>query len=291
MTFEVFMQIFVLGLMQGGIYALVAIGLTMIYGVMKVVNFSPGEWLTLGMYLSVTAIAYGASLYVAAPFIAAVVFLLGCIAQRLAVQPALKHPQINQLLILIGLSTLLIGSMQLIWGPNNQVAGVSWARQALDIRPVAVTYTRLIAFTVALTIALGLWIVLKRSRLGMGNTSSFAKYPESAMLMGVDVSKANLATFGLGASLAALAGVMIAPIFFVNPTFGIDHFLLPSFVIVVLGTMGNFVGALIGGLIIGVAESLGGYAFGASWRQAVSLAIFVIVLLVLPRGLFKGRVS
>lgn len=290
MTFEVFMQIFVLGLMQGGIYALVAIGLTMIYGVMKVVNFSPGEWLTLGMYLSVTAIAYGASLYVAAPFIAAVVFLLGCIAQRLAVQPALKHPQINQLLILIGLSTLLIGSMQLIWGPNNQVARVSWARQALDIGPVAVTYTRLIAFTVALTIALGLWIVLKRSRLGMAIRAA-SQNPESAMLMGVDVSKANLATFGLGASLAALAGVMIAPIFFVNPTFGIDHFLLPSFVIVVLGTMGNFVGALIGGLIIGVAESLGGYAFGASWRQAVSLAIFVIVLLVLPRGLFKGRVS
>ncbi len=290
MQWDILIQVLALGLMQGGIYALVAIGLTLIYGVMKVVNFSHGEFVTLGMYLAVSAFALGVNPYLAAPFIMALVFLLGGIAQRMVIQPALGHPQINQILILIGLSTMLIGLMQLIWGPNNQVVRLSWARETVDIGPLTLTYTRMIAFGVAITIAMSLWAFLKKSRLGMAIRAA-AQNPQAAPLMGIDVAKANLATFGIGAGLAALAGALISPIFFVNPTFGIDLFLLPAFVIVVLGTMGNFAGALIGGLIIGVAESVGGYLFGASWRQAVSLAIFVVVLLVLPRGLFRGRLS
>ena len=128
------------------------------------------------------------------------------------------------------------------------------------------------------------------TRTGMAMRAA-SQNPQSARLMGVDVMKVNMITFGVGTGLAALAGALIAPAFFANPTFGTDYFILPAFVIVVLGTMGNFAGALIGGLVIGVAEGLGGLVFGPALRQLVSLLLFVVVLLFLPRGLFKGKVS
>ncbi|MGA0825241.1 MAG: branched-chain amino acid ABC transporter permease, partial [Burkholderiaceae bacterium] len=122
MTTDLVVQLLLLGLLQGGIYALVACGLTLIYGVMKIVNFAHAEFLTLGMFLAITAFqTLGLSPYAAAPFIFAIVFILGAIAQQLVIRPALHYPQINQMLITIGLSIFLVGAMQLIWGPNNQV--------------------------------------------------------------------------------------------------------------------------------------------------------------------------
>lgn len=291
MTPEILAQVLVLGLLQGGIYALVAAGLTLIYGVMKVVNFAHAEFLTLGMYLAFSAYAVlDVSPYVAAVFALGVAFVLGAAAQRVLIKPALRHPQINQMLITIGLSTMMIGAMQLGWGPNNQVVRLPWGRTTLDVGPLRVTYTRLIAFAVAAAIAGGFWWFLKRTRGGLAIRAA-AQNPDAARLMGIDVERVNLVTFGFGTGLAALAGAVIAPVFFINPTFGVDYFLLPAFVIVVLGTMGNFVGAMLGGLVIGLAESVGGFLLGAALRQLVSLTVFVLILLFLPRGIFGGRVT
>jgi len=287
---DILLQALVLGLLQGGIYALVAAGLTLIYGVMKVVNFAHAEFLTLGMYLALAAWGLGVSPYLAVVPILGLVFVLGAGVQRMLIRPALRHPQINQMLITIGLSTMLIGGMQLTWGPNNQVLRLPWARAALTVGDLRVTYTRLIAFAAAVAIAAGFWLFLKRARGGLAIRAA-TQNPAAARLMGVNVEAVNLLTFGLGAGIAGGAGAFIAPVFFINPTFGIDYFLLPAFVIVVLGTMGNFLGAMIGGLAIGTAESLGGLYLGASLRQLVSLAIFVLILLVLPRGIFRGRVT
>ena len=278
MTLDVLLQSLLLGLLQGGVYALVACGLTLIYGVMKIVNFAHAEFLTLGMYLAIAAFELGASPYLVAAFVFAAVAVLGASLQALLIRPALAHPQINQMLITIGLSTMMIGAMQWVWGPNNQVLKLEWSGQALEVGGVRLTYVRLIAFGAAAAIAAVAWWFLKHN-------------PQSARLMGIDVARVNLITFGVGTGLAALAGVLIAPAFFANPTFGTDYFILPAFVIVVLGTMGNFAGALIGGLLIGVAEGLGGLLFGPALRQLVSLLLFVVVLLFLPRGLFRGRVS
>jgi branched-chain amino acid transport system permease protein len=287
---DILLQALVLGLLQGGIYALVAAGLTLIYGVMKVVNFAHAEFLTLGMYLALAAWSLGVSPYLAVIPILGLVFVLGAGVQRILIRPALRHPQINQMLITIGLSTMLIGGMQLAWGPNNEVLRLPWARDALTVGAVRVTYTRLIAFAAAVALAAGFWVFLKRARAGLAIRAA-AQNPAAARLMGVNVEAVNLLTFGLGAGVAGMAGAVIAPVFFINPTFGIDYFLLPAFVIVVLGTMGNFVGAMVGGLVIGTAESLGGLYLGASLRQLVSLAIFVLILLALPRGIFRGRVT
>jgi branched-chain amino acid transport system permease protein len=290
MSIELLFQSALLGLLQGGVYALVACGLTLIYGVMKVVNFAHAEFLTLGMYLAIAAFQLGASPYVVALPIFAVVALLGAALQGLLIRPALKHPQINQMLITIGLSTMMIGTMQWIWGPNNQVLKLEWSSAALQLGDIRLTYVRLISFAAAALIAGLAWWFLKHTRIGMAMRAA-SQNPQAARLMGIDVARVNLITFGVGTGLAALAGTLIAPAFFANPTFGTDYFILPAFVIVVLGTMGNFAGALIGGLVIGVAEGLGGLLFGPALRQLVSLLLFVVVLLFLPKGLFKGRVT
>lgn len=291
MTADVILQALVLGLLQGGVYALVACGLTLIYGVMKVVNFAHAEFLTLGMYLAIAAwSAAGVSPYVSGALVFAAVCVLGAAAQYLVIRPALAHPQINQMLITIGLSTMMIGLMQLAWGPNNQVLNLPWGRSTVDFGEIRITYVRAIAFGIAVAIAAAFWWFLKYTRVGMAMRAA-AQNPTAARLMGISVQRINLVTFGMGTGLAALAGALIAPAFFVNPTFGTDYFILAAFVIVVLGTMGNFVGALIGGLLIGVAEGLGGLVFGPALRQLVSLAVFVVVLLFLPRGLFRGRMT
>jgi branched-chain amino acid transport system permease protein len=291
MPAEILVQAVVLGLLQGGIYALVAAGLTLIYGVMKVVNFAHAEFLTLGMYLAFSAYdVLGVSPYVTAVFVLGVVFVLGSAVQRMLIRPALRHPQINQMLITVGLSTMMIGVMQIIWGPRNHVVRLPWGRATLDLGPLRVTYTRLIAVAAAAAIAAGFWLFLKRARGGMAIRAA-AQSPDAARLMGINVERVNLITFGFGTGLAALSGALIAPVFFINPTFGIDHFLLPAFVIVVLGTMGNFVGAMVGGLVIGLAESLGGLLLGPALRQLVSLSVFVLILLSLPRGIFGGRAT
>jgi branched-chain amino acid transport system permease protein len=295
MTTALVIQLLLLGLLQGGIYALVACGLTLIYGVMKIVNFAHAEFLTLGMFLAISAFQiFGLSPYTAAPFIFAIVFILGAIAQQLVIRPALHYPQINQMLITIGLSILLVGMMQLIWGPNNQVVKLPWARATLDIaiggEEISLNYVRLIAALVAVAVAGAAWWILKHTRTGNAMRAA-AQNPLAARLMGINVSKINLLTFGFGTGLAALSGALISPAFFVNPTFGTDYFILPAFVIVVLGTMGNFVGALVGGLIIGLTEAIGGLLLGPAMRQFVSLTVFVVVLLFLPRGIFKGKMS
>lgn len=288
---EVFLQSLALGLLQGGVYALVACGLTLIYGVMKIVNFAHAEFLTLGMYLAIAAWqGAGVSPYVSVVFIFALACGLGATAQALFIRPALKHPQINQMLITIGISTMMIGALQLVWGPNNQVLNLAWSGATLELGGLRLSYVRMIAFLAAVLIAAGFWLFLKHARTGMAMRAA-SQNPVAARLVGVSVQRVNLITFGVGTGLAALAGALIAPAFFVNPTFGTDYFILAAFVIVVLGTMGNFVGALVGGLIIGVAEGMGGLLLGPALRQMVSLALFVAVLLVLPRGLFRGKVT
>src|SRR4051794_22471039 len=164
MSFEVLIQSLVLGLLQGGIYALVACGLTLIYGVMKVVNFAHAEFLTLGIYLSISAFSLGVSPYIAFAFIFALVALFGAAIQGLIIRPALKHPQINQMLITIGLSTMMIGAMQLLWGPNNLVHKLEWSGATFDIGPFKLSYVRLIAFAAAALLAGLAWWFLKTTR-------------------------------------------------------------------------------------------------------------------------------
>lgn len=289
MDFDILAQSAVLGLLQGGVYALVAAGLTMIYGVTKIVNFAHAEFVTFGMYLSVFCFGYlGLAPYPAVFLIVPFVILFGMAIERICIRPAMTHPPINQMLITIGISTTMLGLMQMIWGADTQVVPLSYAREAVTVGDIRMTVTRLIAFAAAMGVAGGFWLFLEKTRLGMA-IRAVSQRPDAAELMGINTNLLNTVAFGLGLGLAALGGALISPTMPIYPTVGIDLFLLPAFVIVILGTMGNFAGALVGGIIIGLAEGLGGYFIGSSLKQLVSLSIFVGVLLFMPRGLFGGR--
>ena len=289
MSFEILVQAAMLGLLQGGVYALIAAGLTLIYGVIKIVNFAHAEFVTLGMYMAAFSFnQLGILPYTALIPIVLAVFVLGALIERVCIRPAMRQPPINQMLITIGISTIMLGVMQLIWGADAQVVNVPFARSAVTVFDIRLTVVRLIAFSSAMVLAFAFWYFLKKHRIGLAIRAA-SQNPDAAQLMGIDTRFINSIVFGLGLALAALAGVLIAPSLSIYPNVGIDIYLLPAFVIVVLGTMGNFLGALIGGLIIGVAEGLGGYVLGSSLKQLVSLSIFIAILLLMPRGLFGGR--
>lgn len=289
MNLEIVMQAIALGLLQGGVYALIAVGLTLIYGVIKIVNFAHAEFVTLGMYMAAFAFnQLGLLPYTAIIPIVLSVFMLGVLIERVCIRPAMRQAPINQMLITIGISTVMLGMMQLIWGADAQVVRVPFARSAVTIFDIRLTVVRLVAFSVAMILAVAFWYFLKKHRVGLAIRAA-SQNPDAALLMGIDTRFINSIVFGLGLALAALAGALISPSLSIYPTVGIDLYLLPAFVIVVLGTMGNFLGALIGALIIGIAEGLGGYMLGSSLKQLVSLSIFIAILLFMPRGLFGGR--
>lgn len=291
MNIEIVVQAAALGLLQGGVYALIAAGLTLIYGVIKIVNFAHAEFVTLGMYLAAFAFnQFGILPYTALIPIVLVVFVLGAMIERVCIRPVMAQPPINQMLVTIGISTVMLGCMQLVWGADAQVVRLPFARSAITIFDIRLTVVRLIAFSFATVIAIAFWYFLKKHRFGMAIRAA-SQNPAAAQLMGIDTRFINSIVFGSGLALAALGGALISPALSIYPNVGIDIYLLPAFVIVVLGTMGNFLGALIGALIIGVAEGLGGYLLGSSLKQLVSLSIFVAILLFMPRGLFGGRQS
>ncbi|MEM6666950.1 MAG: branched-chain amino acid ABC transporter permease, partial [Pseudomonadota bacterium] len=189
-------------------------------GLMKVVNFAHGEFITLGLYLTLTSSMLGLGPYAAAPFVVAVVFILAAGFFRMAILPSLDHPQINQMLIMIGISFMLIGAVQIIWGPNNCVVPLSWARDAVELCPLRITYSRGLAFLTALGVAGLFWWALNHTRFGIAVRAA-SQEPASARICGIDVRRVQMITFGAGASLAALAGVLMAPIFPMNPTIGV----------------------------------------------------------------------
>lgn len=289
MSLDIVVQAVALGLLQGGVYALIAAGLTLIYGVIKIVNFAHAEFVTLGMYLAAFAFnSLGILPYTALIPIVLIVFLLGAAIERVCIRPAMRQPPINQMLITIGISTVMLGVMQLVWGTDAQVVRLPFARSAITVFDIRLTVVRLIAFSFAMVLAVAFWYFLKKHRFGMAIRAA-SQNPDAAQLMGIDTRFINSIVFGAGLALAALGGALISPALSIYPNVGIDVYLLPAFVIVVLGTMGNFLGALIGALIIGVAEGLGGYLLGSSLKQLVSLSIFIAILLFMPRGLFGGR--
>ncbi len=289
MNLDIVLQAVILGLLQGGVYALIASGLTLIYGVMKFVNFAHGEFVTLGMYLAYfTFRQLGFDPYLGFLPILVIVPLWSIFVFKVAIRPSMSHPAINQTLITIGLSTLMIGFIQLFWGTNMQSVRPDHARLVFDVASLRISFPRLLAFCVATALSAGMWWFMKSTRTGMA-IRAVSQNAEAAKLMAINVDRIQELTFAIGLVLASIAGLLISTSYSIFPTVGIDLFLLPAFVIVVLGTMGNFMGALIGALIIGLVESLGGLFLGSSLRQLASLSIFIIILLVMPKGLFGGK--
>jgi branched-chain amino acid transport system permease protein len=286
-TWELFLQAGISGLLLGGVYGLVASGLSLIFGVLRIINFAHGAVMMLAMYTTYWLFTLGGiDPYVSLLITGPLFFVIGMIVQRLVIEPNRFAAEHNQLLLTLGLSIFLENLALVLWQGDFRTVRPSYAGASFVIGEALVEVPRLVACGGAVVLALGLFAFLRTTDVGKA-IRALAEEPEGAMLMGIDVARIRAVAFGIGAGCAAVAGALVTPFFYVAPDVG-ESFNIMAFVVVVLGGMGNFVGALVGGFIVGLAESLGATVLPGSLKQLVVFGLFVLVLLFRPAGIFGG---
>jgi branched-chain amino acid transport system permease protein len=284
-------QAIVSGLLIGGVFALIALGLTLIFGVMKIINFAHGDFLMLGMYFSFfLSVMAGMNPYISALLSLPLFFALGWVIQARLIRPVLDAPENIQILATVGISLVLQNAALFMFSPDFQSLRLSFGAQTFSVAGVAVSYVRLIACVVSLSTAAGVFLFLSRTDTGKA-LRACAEQQTGAMVVGIDVGRMYKIAFGLGTACVALAGVLMTPFFYIAPQVGLP-FTLIAFVTVVLGGLGSVPGALVGGLIIGVVESLGEILLPSpSMKQMATFSVFLLILLVRPQGLLGGRMT
>jgi branched-chain amino acid transport system permease protein len=276
------------GLMTGAIYALVALGLTLIYGVLHIINFAHGALLTAAMFAVFFAYRLlGLDPYVAAIFLTPLFFMLGYGLQRFIIGPAAHGEDRNILLVTLGLAVVIENSLLYVFRADTRTINLPYAFDVVEVGPAFLAVPRVIAFIVVFAVALSLGLIMRWTDTGKA-IRAVAKEKLGAELAGIDVAHIYAITFGLGTACLAIAACLLIPTYYISPHAG-NAFVLIAFTIVVLGGMGSVAGALIGGLFVGVVESLSGYYLGESLGQISIFVMFILVLLVRPSGLFGER--
>ena len=273
------------GILQGGVYSLICVGLTLIFGVMRIVNFAHGEFLMVGMYLAfVLHAALGLHPYVSMLVGLPVLFLLGAAVYWVLLRPIMHAPHVNQFLVMMGFSLVLQGAA--LWAFTADLRTVKIGlgdAPPLRIGEIVLDLPRLIAAS-GVVISLLLYWVITRTDIGR-QIRAISDNREAAALVGIDVQKVFLISFGAGIGCLGLAGPLIIPVFYVSPTVG-TFFVLTAFMVVIVGGMGNFLGAVAGSFLVAIADQLGAVLLPGSTAQALSFSLLVLVLLLRPRGLF-----
>jgi branched-chain amino acid transport system permease protein len=276
------------GLTTGAVYALIALGLTLIYGVLHIINFAHGAALMVALYaVYVLKHQLGIDPYLALPIVVPAMFGFGYALQRLVINRASHGKDENILLVTLGISIVLENLALMIFRSDTRSITTAYTLSTLQIGPAFIAVPKLVAFGGALlTSALLLWLVA-RTDLGRA-IRAVAKERQGAKLMGIDVEHVCAMSFGIAMACLGAAACFLLPAYYVNPQVG-SGFVLIAFTIVVLGGMGSFAGALLGGLLVGVVESLCGLLLGESLGQIGIFVIFIAVLLFRPTGLFGAR--
>lgn len=278
------------GLTMGAVYALVALGLTLIYGVLHIINFAHGTLLMVALYgVFFLYRSLGVDPYLAMIVLVPACFALGYLLQRSVIGTVSHGRDQNVLLITLGVSIVLENLALYLFSADTKTIETPYALDVVDLGVALVPLPRLVGFIAALVIAAVLWAVVARTDLGRA-IRAVAKEPHGARLVGIDVDHVFAMSFGIGTACLGAAACLLLPMFYVSPHVG-NVFVLIAFTIVVLGGMGSFTGALAGGLLIGLTESLGGLIFGESAGQLGIFLIFIAVLLFRPTGLFGSRLS
>jgi branched-chain amino acid transport system permease protein len=276
------------GLMTGAVYALIALGLTLIYGVLHIINFAHGALLTAAMFAVFFAHKlFGLDPYVAAFGLTPMFFLLGYGLQRFVIGPAAHGEDRNILLVTLGLAVVIENALLYAFRADTRTINLPYAFDVIEVGTAFLAVPRVIAFFVVVAVALALWLIMQWTDTGKA-IRAVAKEKLGAELAGIDVAHIYAVTFGLGTACLAIAACLLIPTYYVNPHAG-NAFVLIAFTIVVLGGMGSVTGALIGGLFVGVVESLSSLYLGESLGQIGIFAMFILVLLFRPSGLFGER--
>jgi len=277
----------VMGLMLGGLYAVIALGLSLVFGVIKEINIAHGDLVILGSYFGYVAMTvFGIdpilSLIIGMP----ILFGIGFVIQKYLFNRAFKISMDATLIIAFGLSLILQNTYQLIWTPMARGLTTSYALESFSAGPVHVPLVYLLDFLAAIAVMLFLHLFLKRTYLGRAIRAA-AQNRKTAHLMGINTDRVYAYTFAISMALAAVAGVFLGLTFSFTPISGMS-FLIIALGVVVLGGMGSIVGTFVGGITFGLAQTLGGYFFGVAAQMLVAYVMVLVVLAVIPRGIF-GR--
>jgi len=280
----ILIQLILNGLLLGGIYALISIGLTLIFGVVRVINFAHGEFLMLSMYISYFGCAFlGLNPYATLLISVPLMFLAGMAIDQIIIRPLREAPAYMQVFATVGLSIVLLNLALFLFSGDYQSINMPFAKKTLQLGVLSLSYAKMVIFFTAIVVSAVLYLLLKYTDIGK-QIRAIAQDRLAAKLMGINLNKIYMLTFGIGTALVGIAGVLILPVYYVFPSVGV-YFVLTAFVIVVLGGMGNMVGALLGGIIIGITDSLSGYYIDPSLKEVVYFIIFLIVLLIRPSGI------
>src|SRR5262245_44214590 len=284
----IFVELAVAGIMLGGVYALIGIERTLIFGVRRVVNFAHGEILMLGMFLAYWAYTLaGLPAWLTAPLSIPLFALLGWLVYRLVVRRTLGMGDVVQIFATVGIGVLLQNGALVLWTGDFRTVRGDYAEALLRIGGVQLSVPLLVAFIVAIVVAAIRFLLLNLTLEGKA-VRAVAQDPISALALAIDTDRVYMRTFVAGVCCVGLAGVLLAPNYPIFPAIGVS-FGLVSYVVVVLGGLGSMVGALLGGFIIGMIEVVSGYFLATALKQALYFVIFVLVLLIRPQGLFGQR--
>ena len=290
MPFDVYLNVAVSGVLTGLVYGLMALGLSVIFGVVRVVNFAHGEMMSIAMYIAVVLFSqfHLDPLIMLLP-IAAVLFVFGYALQAMLINPFITRPEYSQFLLLVALAIIIVNVLLIIFGPDARSVQTSYAFDSFQIGPLIVDATKVYAAIAAVVFAAALFAFFRFTLVGKAIRACADNYT-GALVVGLDVKRLYALTFGLGAACVGAAGTMMTLLIDTTPMLGPTYTLL-AFIIVITGGLGSMPGALLGGVLIGLTEALAGLLFTPSTKSMFAFGILVLVLLFRPQGLLGQRVS
>jgi branched-chain amino acid transport system permease protein len=283
-----FLQALLDGLMIGGVYAVISIGLTLVFGVMGIVNFAQAEFLMLGMFVAFFAWAWlGLDPLIGSLLAFAIVFLLGMAVQEALIRRVLHAPPVSQIFLTVGLLIVLQNLALLAFGSEFRSVTTPYQTASLRLGPLFISVPYLVAFLMSALCCFALWALLRQSWFGWAMRAT-AQDPMAAQLLGIDPAQTQRLAFGLGVGLTAFGGAVILPYLTVTPTIG-GQFVVLMFTVVVLGGLGSIAGAVVGGLAVGIIQSVSTLFFPIQLQNLVLFLVFIAILSVKPTGLIGTR--
>ncbi|MBS7636403.1 branched-chain amino acid ABC transporter permease [Candidatus Bathyarchaeota archaeon] len=288
MDMPTILQLIINGLLLGGIYMTISIGLNLIYGVMKVVNYAQGEFLMIGMYIAYWIfVSLGINPFYGIPIVLIILYLAGLALFNYVVYPILRKPYETQIMTFVGIIYILQNFALIMWTADYRTVNIPEASIPIVIWNIYIPQGRLIVLTIAILTSLLVFIFLTKTKIGLFIRAS-SQNPFAAEIVGVDTKKVRAISMGIGIALAGVGGCILLPIYFCYPYVGARLGII-GFIIITLGGLGSFNGAIVGSLLIGIVESAVGTLYSSEFAIATSLIIYFIILLLRPQGLLGTR--
>jgi branched-chain amino acid transport system permease protein len=287
---QIYLNVAVSGVLTGLVYGLMALGLSVIFGVVRVVNFAHGEMMTIAMYLAIVLFgSFGLDPLLMLVPIAGVLFVLGYALQAGLINPFINRPEYSQFILLVAIALIIVNLLLIVFGPDARNVQTSYSFDSFLLGPLIVDATKVYAGGASLLVAGALFAFFRFAPIGKAIRACADNYT-GALVVGLDVKRLYALTFGIGAACVGAAGSMLVLLFDVTPALGPSLTLL-AFIIVITGGLGSMPGALLGGVLIGLTEAMAGLLFTPSAKSMFSFGLLVLVLLFRPQGILGKRLS